>query len=83
MYGAIGGRFDHTMSSIHTLYQFLQHKVYLVSIGNLTLLLRSGVGNVVSCDKRFEGESIGLWPMNGSASVKTTGLKWNLGIRNR
>ena len=75
------GRFDYTMGCLHTLYRFEEHKVYLVSPGNLTILLKKGT-NELFCDTKYEGKFIGLWPMNGSAKVITTGLKWNLGIFN-
>jgi len=79
--GAFGGRFDHMMANINTLYTAheLQKKpVYLLSSTQVVSLLQPG-SHVIKVDTGFEGDWCGLLPIGDAAKqVYTTGLKWNL-----
>ncbi|CAG8459263.1 7350_t:CDS:2 [Ambispora gerdemannii] len=87
-YGALGGRFDHTMSSIHILHQQInnddikkkeqQKRIYLLTDHDITMLLSEGKHNVF-CDLSILGPTCGILPIGVSqAVITTTGLRWNL-----
>ncbi|TPX64556.1 thiamine diphosphokinase [Spizellomyces sp. 'palustris'] len=77
--GALSGRFDHIMSSIHTLFMVApERKVYLVSSESVAFLLRPGMHDI-RCNKEIEGPTCGLIPIGvTTARVVTQGLKWNV-----
>ena len=77
--GGMGGRFDHEISSVHTLHRFqsADKRVMLVSPDGCTLLLPCGK-HVLVCDAPEKTVSCGLFPMVGPARVSTSGLKWDL-----
>eukprot|EP00058_Branchiostoma_floridae_P027198 XP_002612689.1 hypothetical protein BRAFLDRAFT_229265 [Branchiostoma floridae] len=79
--GAFGGRIDHVMANIHTLYEarsFTSTPVILVDEVSMACLLAPGK-TVLHVQTGGEGEWCGLVPVGGTCQhVTTTGLKWNL-----
>ncbi len=78
--GALGGRMDHVLSSLNTLYKHEGHKIVLCGDGNLVRLLPAGRSLLVP-DRSIEGPACGLVTMGAPATASSTGLKWNLGVR--
>ncbi|KAJ3413488.1 hypothetical protein HDV05_007933 [Chytridiales sp. JEL 0842] len=81
VYGAIGGRFDQTMATIHALHELtsLGRKVYAMSNESMAVLLRENVKHEIHINKRVEGPTCGLLPIGVTeARCRTSGLKWNL-----
>ncbi|KAJ3329693.1 cAMP-dependent protein kinase subunit [Blyttiomyces sp. JEL0837] len=78
--GAVGGRFDQTIASIHKLFVIgSQRKVYLVSNESIVVLLTPEYKHQIICDRDIEGPTCGVMPIGVSvANVVTTGLKWNI-----
>ncbi|KAJ3125047.1 hypothetical protein HK101_006003, partial [Irineochytrium annulatum] len=79
--GALGGRLDQTMHSIHMLYKMeIERKVHLVSNESVAVLLRGpGVRHRVRCRRSHDGPTCGLLPIGvEEAKVVTKGLKWDL-----
>lgn len=76
-----GGRIDHTLSQINTLYKTLSKevRVYLISHDTLAWLLCPGRHEIEIPQKLVNDE---VWcsyvPMSGATCVTTTGLKWDL-----
>lgn len=77
VFGAIGGRFDQTMSSINTLCQFKEREVYLLGSSNCISLLSEGSHEFI-LTKGMEGPHCGLIPMAGKSRLRTKGLKWDM-----
>lgn len=80
VWGAIGGRFDHSIGTLHAVMVSAPEyrKVYLIQDGNLLFLLRKGT-HTIECDKNQIGPSCGLIPVGVDVPrVSTKGLKWNL-----
>ncbi|CAG8605811.1 4090_t:CDS:2 [Paraglomus brasilianum] len=77
--GAIGGRFDHSMSNIHYLHKLKdERRIYLLSDVNMTFLLDKGIHHI-HCDSEIEGPTCGILPIGiSNAIISTTGLRWNL-----
>ena len=75
--GALGGRLDHILSSLSTLYQFRHMNIVLCGDGNLTRLIPGGKAVIVP-HRSVEGPTCGLIPLLGPAVGTTTGLRWNL-----
>ncbi|XP_059173979.1 thiamin pyrophosphokinase 1-like [Physella acuta] len=79
--GAFGGRMDHTLANINTLYtafSLAQVPLLLLSDSSLALLLDKGE-HTLHCDTGLEGDWCGLVPIGQPAlNVTTTGLKYNL-----
>ncbi|XP_064594397.1 thiamin pyrophosphokinase 1-like isoform X2 [Liolophura sinensis] len=79
--GAFGGRLDHVMANINTLFEareFLNKPVVLFSKESVALLLKPG-RHKIEVQTGLEAEWCGLVPVGGPCeSVTTTGLKWNL-----
>ncbi|KAI8848025.1 thiamine pyrophosphokinase, vitamin B1-binding domain-containing protein [Chytridium lagenaria] len=68
--GALGGRFDQTMSSVN---------LYLVCCDSIVVLLTSEFEHLIECDRSIEGPTCGLIPVGCPvAHMETEGLKWNL-----
>jgi thiamine pyrophosphokinase len=90
--GAIGGRFDQTISCVNVLLKYQTREIYLVDGENLMFLLVQAdtVGDkdnskatgkyVIELDHEYEGTHCGLIPFGpfGKAQVETKGLKWDL-----
>lgn len=86
IYGAFGDRFDHELSSIHTLYKaqtFFKNKlspfnkVTLVGNKMIAFLLVKGL-NVINSNNIYKGKTCGLLLIGAESTVTTNGLKWNL-----
>ncbi|CAL8469390.1 g8931 [Coccomyxa elongata] len=75
--GALGGRMDHVLSSLNTLYKHEGHKIVLCGDGNMVRLLPAGRSLLVP-DRSIEGPACGLVTMGAPATASSTGLKWNL-----
>ena len=75
--GAHGGRLDHILSNLSTLYTFRHMNIVLCGDGNLTRLIPVGKA-IIRPARGVEGPSCGLIPLLGPAVATTRGLKWNL-----
>lgn len=83
--GPFGGRLDHTLSNLSTLIKFsCEHPSFsLCMISKAAMVVPILPGKTMYLRaKGFEKDSgIGIIPAHGRCSyVKTTGLKWNLGM---
>jgi thiamine pyrophosphokinase len=76
--GALGGRLDHVLSNLNTLYSHQEHQLLLCGDGNLVRLLKAGQ-TLLEPDRRLEGPSCGLVALGAPATASSSGLKWNLG----
>lgn len=74
--GALGGRLDHTLSNLNTLYCYRHLNMALWGDGNLVRLLRAGTARIRPA--RAEGPTCGLVPLARPATASSTGLKWDL-----
>lgn len=78
--GASGGRFDHEMGLIKSLFDAVKLTsipTMLLSECSITFLLIEG-RHIIYADTGFENGHIGLIPINGPSTVTTVGLKWDL-----
>lgn len=75
--GAHGGRLDHILSNISSLYSHRDLPVILCGDGNVTRLVQAGKTSIRP-DLKMEGPMCGLVPLQGDAVATTTGLRWNL-----
>ncbi|KAI3631860.1 hypothetical protein MIR68_010333 [Amoeboaphelidium protococcarum] len=84
--GGIGDRFDQSMSTIHTLYQY-PHSFTNFQVPSLILdlkdsnwmcLLQQGDHNVLYHNDWYQGRVCGLIPFIGDAVISTTGLQWDV-----
>jgi len=75
--GALGGRLDHTLANLNTLYMFPHLNITLAGDGNLVRLLRAG-RTEVHPDEAREGPTCALVPLAGPVVASSSGLKWNL-----
>ncbi|KAL0250831.1 hypothetical protein GEMRC1_000045 [Eukaryota sp. GEM-RC1] len=75
--GILGGRLDQVVANINNINQstFFSSIIGL-SVDNYIQVLREG-SHVLSRIPGFLG-NVGLLPLSGTCSVKTTGLKWNV-----
>lgn len=70
-------RMDHQLALLHTLLKFNQKvPIYLVQDLSLTRVLAKG-HHVLDFSTGYEGRYVGLFPMFNSATVVTSGLKWD------
>jgi thiamine pyrophosphokinase len=74
--GALGGRLDHTLSNLNTLYCYRHLNMALWGDGNLVRLLRAGTARIQPA--RAEGPTCGLVPLARPATASSSGLKWDL-----
>ena len=78
--GALGGRFDHDMANINTLFKWTKHfdSLILLSEENMVQLLEPGRHEIIP-DRNLEGPTCGLIPIGFPVqNISTSGLKWNL-----
>ncbi|EFN53214.1 hypothetical protein CHLNCDRAFT_11702, partial [Chlorella variabilis] len=75
--GALGGRLDHSLSSLSTLHAHRDLSLVLLGDGNLARLAPAG-RCIIRPDRRLEGPSCGLVPCAGPAVASSRGLRWNL-----
>ena len=76
--GAFGGRLDHTLSNINTLYTHQHLQLVLCGEGSLARLIPKG-RTVVQPDPALEGPECGVVGLGCTVTASSTGLKWNLG----
>lgn len=74
----MGGRLDHCLSALSTLHKWRHLNLVLWGEGNMAQLLPPGK-HTIRPAKGFEGPCCGLVPLNGPATLTSTGLRWNLG----
>nr|CAH8843037.1 unnamed protein product [Trichobilharzia regenti] len=76
-----GGRFDHEMALIKTLYDTKsitsRLPLFLVTECSITFLLDKGE-HIVYANTGYEAEHVGLIPIGQPCQVTTKGLQWNL-----
>lgn len=77
--GAFGGRIDHTLSNINTLYTHQHLRLVLCGEGSLARLIPKG-HTTIQPDLSLEGPECGVLALGAPATASSTGLKWNLGI---
>ncbi|KAI3436160.1 hypothetical protein D9Q98_002217 [Chlorella vulgaris] len=75
--GALGGRLDHSLSSLSTLHTHRDLNLVLLGDGNLARLVPAG-RCTIRPDRSLEGPSCGLVPCGGPAVATSSGLRWNL-----
>ena len=78
--GALGGRFDHDMANINTLFKWTKYfdSLTLLSEENMVQLLEPGRHEIIP-EVSLEGPSCGLIPIGFPVEgISTSGLKWNL-----
>lgn len=75
--GALGGRLDHTLSNLSTLYMHRDMHLVLLGDDNLARLVPAGRA-VIRPNRRLEGPNCGLVPCAGGAVASSSGLRWNL-----
>ncbi|KAL7749667.1 cAMP-dependent protein kinase subunit [Sorochytrium milnesiophthora] len=80
--GGTGGRFDQSMTNIHSVYRLgLQEdhlrRVFLLDDQNLLMIIPPGRTSV-NVIAPVEGPHCGLMPLGQEATVSSHGLKWNL-----
>ena len=72
--GALGGRLDHTLSSLSTLHKNRDMDIVLWGEGNMAQLLPMGK-HIIHPWPQIKGASCGLVPLAGPATVTSTGLQ--------
>ena len=80
VFGAMGGRFDQEMASLHAVLHFTtpDRQVVLISDNSLVTVLVPGK-HELHLDTAVEGPQCGLFPFTGPAEgVRTEELEWNL-----
>lgn len=78
--GALGGRFDHDMANVNTLFKWTKHfdSLVLLSEDNMIQLLEPGYHEIIPC-LELEGPTCSLIPIGAPVkNVTTSGLRWNL-----
>ncbi|CAF3213889.1 unnamed protein product [Rotaria socialis] len=79
---SLGGRFDHTIGIIHSLYILNNHypnlQIYLIADCDITFLLHANKLNRIHIQSIYNGNTCSLSPISQSAHVDTEGLRWNL-----
>lgn len=75
--GALGGRLDHTLSNLSTLYMHRDMNLVLLGDGNLARLVPAGRA-LIRPHRQVEGPLCGLVPCAGGAVASSSGLRWNL-----
>ena len=81
---SLGGRFDHSIGIIHSLFllndRYPRLETYLFTAHDLTFLLHANRQNRIHIQSKYNGNVCSLLPFGQSARVQTTGLKWNLDL---
>jgi thiamine pyrophosphokinase len=75
-----GGRFDHAMSNINSLFLPCIRDLctYIVSDESFTFLLKKGTNLIYFKNDNFSGKYCGYFPVGSPTKVTTKGLKWDL-----
>lgn len=74
-----GGRMDHVLGNLNTLYDECLNNLetYLVDSESLTFLLKKGL-NIIYFDKNLVNKHCGLIAIGGPTKITTLGFKWDL-----
>ena len=79
---SLGGRFDHSVGIIHSLYvldaRYPQLQITLLTEHDMAFLLHAQRWTRIHLQSPYRGQVCSLLPFGRSAHVKTHGLKWNL-----
>ncbi|CAF0741717.1 unnamed protein product [Rotaria sordida] len=79
---SLGGRFDHTIGIIHTLYilnnNYPNLQIYLINDHDIVFLLHANKLNRIHIQSKYNGNICSLLPIGQSAHVQTNGLRWNI-----
>lgn len=79
---SLGGRFDHSIGIIHSLYllndRYPHLQIYLLTEHDLAFLLHAQRSTRIHLSSPYQGNVCSLLPFGRTAHVKTNGLKWNL-----
>jgi len=75
--GALGGRLDHVLYNMKTLFDFPELEIVLIGDDSMARAVPAGK-TTIKRDARHKLMHCGLVPLQGNARVSTTGLKWNL-----
>jgi thiamine pyrophosphokinase len=79
---SLGGRFDHTMGIIHSVFilnsNYPNLQLYLITDHDMTFLLHSNEHNRIHIQSKYNGDVCSLLPFGQTTHVQTEGLKWNL-----
>ena len=78
--GALGGRLDHTLANLNTLFRHAGPPLALLGEGNLVRLLRAGRSEI-AIDRGLLGPACGLVALGAPATASSSGLRWDLGAR--
>ena len=76
--GALGGRLDHTLGNLNSLYSHPDQKIVLLGEGNVVHLLQPGTTHV-HVRRDVEGLHCGVIPLCEPVTVSSKGLKWDMG----
>jgi len=81
---SLGGRFDHSVGIIHSLYllntRYPHLQINLLTDHDLAFLLHAQRWTRIHLQSPYRGHVCSLLPFGKSARVKTNGLKWNLDL---
>lgn len=75
--GALGGRLDHILYNMKTLFDFPALEIVLIGDHSVAWALAAG-RSVIKRDTQYKTTHCGLVPLQGDARVSTRGLKWDL-----
>ena len=77
IFGAWGGRFDHTIGSLHAALAFKDARTYFLDDNNFATWIFPEDKGII-CKQRWTTKRCGLLPiMKPVEHIKTAGLKWN------
>ena len=83
VFGAIGGRFDHTLATMSISERFMKQypQINITLTGKTTLmcLLRTGLKHRIVLSSDICRKGCGLVSFGKTENIETTGLKWNMG----
>lgn len=79
---SLGGRFDHSIGIIHSLFVLNNThpnlQIYLMTECDITFLLHANKLNRIHVQSKYNDNICSLLPIGQSAHVETQGLRWNL-----
>lgn len=75
--GGLGGRLDHELAALSTLHTFMEWPIILMGPQSLAFVVAPGRWTIKP-DFTLESRTCGLIPLQGSATVSTRGLRWDL-----
>lgn len=82
-FGALGGRIDHTLASMHIVTKmcrkFSDMEIILFGDDNLMIYIRPNIKYHIILSQKLEAKGCGLITFNKANKIATKGFKWNLG----